>query len=95
MWTNGDRDAIARYEALPGPLQLREFLALVDPEPTGWVTVLRSDVSDGVQSTLMSVLIEPDFAPEALAEANWSCDGLGDSWVELRGGAAFFDGLVA
>jgi hypothetical protein len=48
MWTNGDGETIARYEALPGPLQLREFLALVDPEPTGWVTVLRSDVSDGL-----------------------------------------------
>jgi hypothetical protein len=44
MWTINDGDAIARYEALSGPLRLRKDLELVDPEPTGWVTVLRSDV---------------------------------------------------
>jgi len=95
MWTSGDADAIARYEALPAPLRLQKYLGLVDPEPTGWVSVLRSDVSEGVHSTLTSIMIEPEFGSAALDEAAWSCDDLGSSWNDLRGDLGFIEGLVA
>lgn len=95
MWTSGDADAIARYEALPAPLRLQKYLGLVNPEPTGWLSVLRSDVSEGVHSMLTSILIEPEFASAALDEAAWSCDDLGSSWNDLRGDLGFLEGLVA
>ena len=77
VWTSEDADALQRYESLPAELQLRSYLGLVNPTPTGWIPVLRDTGSDGVRSTLTSVLVGPESLGSAMADAGWSTRGLG------------------
>jgi hypothetical protein len=58
MWTSGDADAIARYEALPAPLRLQKYLGLVNPEPTGWVSVRFPRFSGDFQTGFAVVSLE-------------------------------------
>ncbi|BDB63437.1 hypothetical protein [Rhodococcus sp. RDE2] len=97
MWTNSDvkADCIERYEALPSALQHREALALIDPEPTEWITVLRRQGGGTNYSSLTSLLVESEHQDKILETTDWSINDLGEATYSGERDPAFHDGLLS
>lgn len=93
MWTNADPDAVARYDALPNPLKLTKFFRLLDPAPTGWISVLRSTIDNGEHSTITCALVGQDAIELALTHTEWD-EELGNSWNWTGDDPGFDDGLT-
>lgn len=97
VWTNLDResDCIERYEALPSALQHRDALALINPEPTEWVLVLRRQGSGTNYSSLTSLLVEIEDQDKVLETTDWSINDLGEATYSSKREPAFHDGLIS
>ncbi|MGW4478037.1 hypothetical protein [Rhodococcus triatomae] len=97
MWTNSDvkSDCIEHYEALPITLQHRDALALIDPEPTEWIPILRRQGGGTNYSSLTSLLVEIEHQNKILESTDWSINDLGEATYSGERDPAFHDGLVS
>lgn len=93
MWTNPDSNDLKRYEELPEPLKLVPYLRLLRPDPTGWVSILRSGEPGNPHSTLTCVLVDSADVPKILSHPDWSLDDLGSSWNSTGRNPRFEEGL--
>lgn len=92
---DSDSDALRRYDALPPELQLRDYLGLIVAEPTGWISVLRSQGTGTDYSSLLPILVETAHQHRILATTDWSINDLGVATYNADRVPAFDDGLVS
>lgn len=95
MNSEANSDSIERYEALPSSLQHRAALALIDPEPTEWIPILRRQGIGTDYSSLTPLLVELKHQDKILETTDWSINDLGEASYSDARAPAFHDGLIS